>query len=383
MYFTLIYCSMNKPILKFLLVIFPICFLNCIDPVEPEFELKDGLVFIEGIVTTVKGGSYVIINKSSIEFGLNKTKFEKGASVAFLNSVTGEKVELIELEGAYVPSVEFKANIGEQWELQITLQDGKQYSSNSETVLKPVPIVDIKSTYNPELQFNDGTNSFEPGHAISVTFNDPIEGDNYYYWTFKSYEKLIICETCFDGIYRNESCGPTDIATPDYFNYLCDVDCWKIRLPESISVFDDKFSNGKTTTDLVVANIPLYTKQNIVVEIQQLSLTPDAYNYYKVLKDLVDNNRGFNAPPPAALIGNMFNPNDDDDFVFGRFTTAATATADIFIERSGIPERPLEPEIPFSVEPTFGSPYPPPATIEASCDEERFRTAIRPEAWMN
>ncbi|MFC3971353.1 DUF4249 domain-containing protein [Maribacter confluentis] len=368
---------------KIFLLVLSVLLFNCIDPVEPEFEFKEGLVFIEGIATTVKGGSFVIINKSTIEFGINKTKFEKGASVSFINSVSGEVVNLTEVEGAYVPSVEFKANIGEQWQLQVTLLDGTQYHSQPERILQPVPITNIKATYDPELQFNDGTNSFEPGHTISLTFNDPIENENYYYWTFKSFEKLVVCQTCFDGIYRNETCQQTDVATPDYFNYLCDQECWLIRLPESISIFDDKFSNGKTTTDLEVAKIPLYTKNNILVEIQQLSLTPDAYEYYKVLKDLVDNNSGFNAPPPAALIGNMYNPNDTDDFVFGRFTAAATTSADIFIERGDIPEKELDPQRTLSIEPTFQSPYPPPATTQAACNEERFRTAIKPAAWTN
>lgn len=366
-------------------VLISLCFLfnSCTDPVSPEFEFKEGLIFIEGIAATEEGESFVIINKSVNEFGVEKTKFESEAFVSFFNSDTGEEIDLVELEGAYVPPIEFKVNLGERWELLVTLQDGRQYRSQPEVVLESVPIAGIKATYNTELRFNEGTNSFEPGHAVAVTFNDPAEDENYYYWTFKSFEKLNICQTCFDGIYRNGVCGPTEVPMPDYFTYNCDTDCWKIRFTESISLFDDKFSNGKFTSDLVVANVPLYTKENMVVQIQQYSLTPTAYEYYKVLKDIVDNNSGFNSPPPAALIGNMFNPNDSEDFVFGRFTTAATSTASIFIERQNIPERALEIENPISVEPTFMSPYPPPATIEAPCNEGRFRTALQPEAWMN
>ncbi|WP_082960107.1 DUF4249 domain-containing protein [Maribacter hydrothermalis] len=374
---------MKKLILNYLSPLLFFLFIGCIDPVEPEFEFKEGLVFIEGIAATVEGGSFVIINVSVNEFGIDKTAFESEAKVSFFNSITGETVQLQELEGAYVPSKDFKVNVGEQWELDVTLVNGKQYRSQPETVIHPVEVEDIKATYKSELRFNDGTESFEPGHAISVSFLDPVDEENYYYWTFKSFEKLRICKTCFDGIYRDNICGPTTITVPDYFDYLCDTDCWKIRFPESISIFDDKFSNGKRTTDLVVAEIPLYTKENMVLEIQQFSLTPAAYNYYKVLKDIVDNNSGFNAPPPAALIGNLYNPNNSDDFVFGRFTTAATSSIQIFIERGDIVENEIENQRSLSVEPTFMSPYPPPATTESPCEEGRFRTAIRPEAWIN
>ncbi len=374
---------MNKIDSRYFHILLSLIFIGCIDPVEPEFEFKNGLIFIEGIAATVEGGSFVIINKSVEEFGLNKTVFEGGASVSFVNTVTEQIIELQELEGAYVPSSDFKVNIGEQWRLEVALTDGKQYRSQKEIVLEPVPIESVRSTFNPELQFNDGNDAFEPGHSISITFDDPLEDENYYYWTFKSFEKLNICETCFDGIYRNGVCGPTEVPTPDYFTYFCDTDCWKIRFPDSISLFDDKFSNGKNISNIEVAKIPLYTKENMVVEIQQYSLTPSAYDYYKVLKDIVDNSSGFNAPPPAALVGNMFNVNDSDEFVFGRFTTAATSRASIFIERQNIQESPLENQDPLSVEPTFMSPYPPPATIEAPCNEGRFRTAIQPDAWVN
>lgn len=358
-------------------------FLGCIDPVSPEFEFKEGLVFVEGFASTLESASYVIINKSVNEFGVNTTVFEKGAIVSFINSDTGQIISLTEEDGAYVPPPDFKARIGESWQLAIVLIDGTQYQSSSETILAPVPISDLNTNYNTELRFDEGTGEFQPGHLVSVSFDDPENQENFYYWSFRSFENLDICHTCFESIYRNGACMNTNIFTPDFFNYLCETDCWKIRFPERISIFDDSFSNGKRTTDLPVANIPLYTKENVVVEIQQFTLTPAAYDYYKILKDIVDNNSGFNAPPPAALIGNMTNVNDSDDFVFGRFTAASASVASVFIDRSAIAEESIDPLISAHLEPTLASPYPPPATTTVPCTETRFRTAIRPERWVD
>lgn len=358
-------------------------FIGCVDPVEPEFEFREGLVFVEGFASTLEGSSYVIINKSVTQFGVNTTVFEKGAAVSFGNTNSGQTVSLIEQEGAYVPPSDFKAQIGEKWQLSITLIDGTQYQSSSETILEPVSIADISANYNSELQFNSAVDEFQPGHSVSVSFDDPEGQENFYYWTYRSFENLGVCQTCFEAIFRNDGCSKTEVPTPAYFNYQCETACWKIRFPESISIFDDSFSNGKSTVNLPIANIPLYTKENTVVEIQQFSLTPAAYDYYKILKDIVDNNSGFNAPPPAALIGNMSNVNDTDDFVFGRFTAASVSVASIFIDRSGIDESSIEEQLPLKLEPTLASPYPPPATTTAPCTESRFRTAIRPEQWVD
>lgn len=130
-------------------------------------------------------------------------------------------------------------------------------------------------------------------------------------------------------------------------------------------------------------NLPLYTRTDALVELQLWTLSEEAYRYYKVLKDLVDNNIGFNAPPPAPLVGNMRNVLDDEDFVFGRFSVAAASTTAVFIERETLTDLPIEPILPVVFEPTLNSPYPPPATILAPCNESRYRTAIKPENWID
>ena len=63
-------------------------------------------------------------------------------------------------------------------------------------------------------------------------------------------------------------------------------------LNENIKIFSDEFANGLQITGLPVADVLLYTKENIVIELQQFSLTPKAYDYYRILKDIVDNNGG-------------------------------------------------------------------------------------------
>lgn len=372
--------SRNQCLLALILLLFSL--LGCVDPVEPEFEFREGLVFVEGFASTTPGTSYVIINKSEIQFGVRAVVFQSGAMVSFKNSDTGETVDLFESGESYVPPDDFEVTSGERWELAITLIDGTQYQSTPEVVLNEIPIVEAVANYDSELRFNEGEGSFEPGHTIAVTFDDPGGQENFYYWTYRAFENLVVCESCSGSVFRDGACIPTAGFTPEYYNYLCETDCWRIRFPENVNIFSDEFSDGGTTRNLDVASLPLYTKENISVELQQFSLTPAAYQYYKVLKDIVDNNGGFNAPPPAALVGNMSNVNDSEDFVLGRFTAVASSTVSIFIDRLGIPAEAIAPRVPLSLEPTLNSPHPPPPTNFVPCTETRFRTAIAPEGWM-
>lgn len=359
-------------------------FTTCTDPVTPEFQFTEGLVFVESIASTSVKASFVTINRSAIEFGVYVVQFVEGAQVSFENTSSGEIVTLVETRNSYLPPEDFFVAPGEEWKLNIELADGTTIESTPERVLDPVPISDIAVRYDAELVFRDNLGGkFVPGHEVSIDFEDPVGGDNYYYWSYKSYENLDFCEKCIEGIWRDNECQPVDIPGRGtrYFDYACDIDCWRIRFPESITIFDDRFSDGKLVDNLPVGELLLYTKENMVVEVQQFVLTPAAYDYYKVLKDVVDNNSGLNAPPPAALVGNLSNPQNSEEFVFGRFTAAATSTASIFIERNSIEEAPLELSEPVVFEPQIASPYPPPATVQAPCTENRTRTAITPDKW--
>ncbi len=369
---------------KVLLVLFSFNLVSCIDPVEPEFEFQENLVFIEGFVATSTGASFVNLNESVLSGSGYLNVFIDGAEVNFINTNTNEIIRLIEEEETYVPPANFIASVGDSWQLEVTLSDGRQYQSLPEKISLPVAISSLSATYNPNLLFKESSNEFVPGHSVSVTFDDPIDKENYYYWRFRSYEKLITCWLCNDGIFRNGACEDHDppFGEGHYHTYACETDCWKIRYNENIKLFTDRFSNGNTINELPIADVLLYSKRDILVEVQQYSLSLSGYNYYKKLKDVVENNSGFNAPPPAALIGNMFNPNDSEEFVLGRFTAASTVTSSIFIDqRTAISERQLEARPPVLMPEDFPEFLGQEIVSRAPCIEGRFRTSVHPNGW--
>lgn len=384
----------NHMVGKRLCILFTLFLIGCIVPEEPKYEFKEGLIYIDAFAFTTPGISYVAISESIRRLGALTNIFIRGADVSFRNITTGLVVRLIEENGIYVPLADFVVSIGESWELSIDLPNGKQYRALSEEVLKPVGLSNIRATYNPELSFITDLKRFVPGHLVSIDIEDPIDEKNYYFWKFRSFERLLICETCDNQIFRNGRCidvegnpnGESNLGDADYF---CDGDCWRIRYNENIELFSDEFATGGMINNLPVGEVLLYTRKNILIEVQQISLTEKEYDYYKVLNDLVDNNSGLNAPPPAALIGNVFNPNDSEEFVLGRFTTASSVTQTIFINRESISESVVEPSKSFKSEceifcgiEVCNSPEGCAFESIVSCSESRFRTSIKPEGWI-
>lgn len=374
-------------------------FLGCIVPEEPKFEYKEGIRYIDAFASTDLNASFVTISESIFKFGRLINEPIKGANVVFRNTDSDQRVILTEQDGQYVPPEEFLATPGESWELLITLPDGRRYQSLPEVIMNPIAFSNLKATYSPELTFRSDLERFIPGHFISIDIQDPTDENNYYFWKFRSFEKILFCERCEDRIFRDGKCVENPATPADFppytLDYGCEQDCWRIRYNENIKLFSDEFTRGMAIKGLPVADVFLYNKRNIAVELQQYSLSEAAYEYYKIIKDLIDNSGGLNAPPPAALIGNLFNPEDDQEFVLGRFTAAASSTASLFIERENVKEGPAEGIRPFvGVEccPSPGDPCDPfvplpeqpcSAVITAPCSENRFRTGIKPEVWVD
>ena len=375
-----------KKVRSFLFLFF-VLILGCIDPATPEYDLIDDLLYVEGFASTEAGNSYVVISQSIIfSSGTGGDVLVDDANVFFVNTVTGEQIILNFENEQYLPPADFAVSVGETWMLEVILSNGKKYISLPETVLEPVPVKSIEASYNPELVFNELNNSYDPGHVISVSLDDPQNVQNHYYWNFRSYEKITKCEYCVDGIFRNGACE-TLYRMGKYFDYLCDSDCWQIRRAEKIKVYSDGLSDGLSVANIPVADIYLHTKKNILVELQQFSISASAYDYYKVIRDITENNSNLNAPPPAALIGNMYNPEDREEYILGRFTVAALATERIFINRQDIQEAPIIEPHPTVLEDCqicldVGCDTGECPVNYVPCEERRDRTAIMPQGWI-
>ena len=355
------------------LFILSLTVLTCTNPVSPEYQFIEGLIYIEGFVGTTEGSSYVKITESDVA-RYYRNIFVSGANVAFINIASGERVILSEDNSEYIPASNFKGNVGERWYLEVNLPNGNQYLSEIETINPSVPIKELSVRYDNKLEFIEDFDKFVPGHEVSITFDDPENEANYYYWRFKTYDKARYCEICYEGYFRDGNCIPS--PNVDYFTYLCDSECWQIDYGRKIYIFSDEFSNGTTTSSLPIADVLLTRRTKILVEIQQFSLTPKAYEYYKTIKDLIDNNGGFNAPLPAALIGNMYNPEDPNEYVLGRFTASSATTKSIMINRTTVEDSPID-------SPISAMPEPPPSPfLTAPCEENRYRTPIQPEGWI-
>ncbi|AWV97649.1 DUF4249 domain-containing protein [Arcticibacterium luteifluviistationis] len=362
--------------------------MSCTSPVTPEFDIKDGLISVDSFLSNFPGSSYTKIYKLN-EFNIGLNQYVNtpvtGAEVFLINSDTGEAVQMTEDNEVYLPPNDFVGSVGDTWQLSIKMEDGIEYHSSPETMADLVELSDINAEYKTEIEYNKAVGRFVPGHSIQAIFDDPLEKGNFYYWGYRIFQKKDICQVCsIANYFRNNACIPytDDPSTPGlrpYFTYSCQSACWEIDYNTGINIFADDFINGDTIK-MPVANILLENKRNFLIEIQQYSISASAYKYYEILKKITEESGGLNSPPPAALIGNMFNPNDDNEYVLGRFTAAAASEKRLMVKLSGIKETQLIPGYAIIEETNPISENR--RVYTAPCGPEtRYSTNLEPDGW--
>ena len=353
-------------------------FQSCVEQVDAEFDLQPDIIFIDAYALTEPGVSTVTISKSIFDAQNNyRVVNEHNAKVKIENLTNGEIIEFPEDDnGIYLCPPTFAASVGEVWKLFIELENGKKIESKPQTITTSIPLDNIQATYSPEIEFNLDYGRFVPGHRVSIDWQDPAGEENYYLWKYRIFEPLFVCKTCLRGIFRNGECVPTGLSYgPPYYNYTCLPDCWQISFGNELTIFNDRLEDGATITDREIAVLPFYRRPSILIEVQQLSLDKSAFEYFEVINSQISQSGGLNAPPPAALLGNLFNPDDSSDLILGQFTAAGISTKRLFIDRSQIEESPFAPTETIILEncPTCPTSYP--------CEESATRTAIKPEGW--
>ena len=353
-------------------------FQSCVEEVDAEFDLQSDIIFIDGYVLTESGTSSVTISKSTF---VNQSTYKvvniSDANVRIENINTGEIIEFLEdNSGVYGCPTNFAASTGEEWKLFVELEDGKKIESKIQTVTSTVSIDNVQAEYSPEIEFNAQYGRLIPGHRLSIDFQDPVGEENFYLWKYRTFEPLFVCRTCTKGILRNGECQPTGVNWgPPYYSYTCLPDCWEKKIGSDLSIFHDRLVDGTVITDREIAILPYNRQPNILVEIQQFSLDESAYEYFKVINSQISESAGLNAPPPAALLGNLFNPNDPSDLILGHFTAAGISTKRLFIDRSQIIESPLTQDDNIILENC------PTCPTSAPCVESFSRTPVKPEGW--
>jgi len=310
---------------------------SCIDPIDfSEGDDSKSLV-VDGLITN-EPGPYVVHLERTSNYNSSSTQTEKvQGAIVFLSDDVGNSEILLE---TYVPGI-YKTDPdgirgvpGRYYKIEIETPDGEHYESMPE-LLSPVPEIDTiyyERQQHQELDDDNIVQTFE-GFQIYIDTSDPENVKNHYMrsWT---------------GTHEVHT-QPWDYFDPHFWKPApkdCCATCWITERPRQIDVFDDNFLDGNQINKSPVAFVRILNSNSsrhfhgkYHVEVKQLSLTKEAYNYWSLIKEQIISSGSIFEPPPVAISGNIENCTNPEDIAFGYFGASAISIKSIFIPASEAP----------------------------------------------
>jgi len=383
-------------------------FLACVDPYSIDISSSKGYIIIDGVLTDLNEPQFLTIFRTSENAQFKSSEFtsiilaqkKEALPVTDANAkiiVDGKQsINLQEtLPGYYYLPDNFKAKVGSTYQLWFQTINGKTYESPLETMLPVSAIGSVREEFNktgvkkyPTSDERISTNDFY------VDFQDNPNEKNFYRWRWTQWETQKYCETCSQGRYflyedengENGTCyRDLTLNYNNIFDYTCGTSCWDIFYSSDINIFSDVFTDGQLQKNKLVAQIPLYQSNQCLVSIQQMSLSPNAFRYFKLIQDQSVNTGTLADTPPAPIKSNVYNKDDAGELVLGYFSVSAVSEQKYMLTRKNATGTGLN-ALFFAKNNRL--PQPEESSVErldiplAICKKSLSRTPIKPAGWQ-
>jgi hypothetical protein len=334
--------------------------IGCVMPFEADFKEQPQGLIVQGYISNATGPYFIRLNRPAEYAFRGFNDIVKNATV-YLTDDAGGRYAFEEIPGGRgdYRSVNFKGAIGRSYQLHIEIGD-KRYASSVEQIR---PVSAIERVYEEPFRTFDASNrSVQGGWNVYIDTQDPAETENYYRWNWIHYNFVFQC-----GIGRDRN------QNPQYYIPCC-TNCWNIVRctgTDCINLATDRLVNGKKIARQKVAVVPIGCRDKYYIEIEQQSLSREAYAYWSGLQRLINNTGGVFDTAPTALPGNIRCLTDPTENVFGFFAAVGVSRVGHFVDRTQGERSNCPPFLPGR--------EPSPPCIE--CKNDLFQTSQRPEFW--
>lgn len=320
---------------------------GCVDPANIDIPAFQYQIVVDGYITT-DPGPYVVKLYRSRPLGtadLDRLIPERFAKV-WIKDDQGNSEQLTEIsEGIYQTALNgIRGVTGRKYHVEITSISGKRYESNPDEI-KPVGEV---TAINYEFEEGKGE-AFREGDGFRI-FADatgvPGLDDLVRLRMVATYKVETFPERRTKAVEGGRI--PDPFPCSGYVNIenrLVKVSdctcctCWVSQYDQVPSITDEKFTTNDIFRAEEVGFVPasrqtMYDK--IHVEIQELSLTPETYLFWKLVKAQKEGMSNIFQPPSADIKGNV-RALDSSEEVLGIFWAAGIHKKSIYIDKKSVP----------------------------------------------
>jgi len=327
----------------------------CVDRIT--FDIDAPVTFpivVDGYISDEPGPYTIKISKAFDIESKQSIKTPISVRKLVLTDDQGNSEQLVEVNtGEYQTSpIGMRGVIGRVYTIDIELLDGRVYRSIPDPLLPTGTVETVFFQYKEEKNADGATE-----YGFDVLFNSSAgEVNNFYFlWKFVGTFQVETNPELFT-IPCGEARCPSPLACSAYIwdgglKYVkpCECcTCWSnLFNPEPI-VSDDQFVENGRFTNVKAAYIPIthWTFLNKVhAEVQQLSLSPNAYTFWKAIKDQKRATGSLFAPQAGKIPSNFIQLSGTSGPIEGIFFATSISKNSVFVTRNDVPNPSVIPEV--------------------------------------
>lgn len=290
---------------SFAQVMIALLLVGCLSPIDRFSDYTGGQLTVSGQISSIHESSVVYVARTSNRerlpepvSGVHVALFEDGAPASFFHEDTTTA-------GRYLLP-DFKGTPGKTYHIHVTLPNGEEFVSIPDRM--PVLVGDDEVSYRIEPdEYTDGDGTVAERLFLKI----------YTAHVLPMADEPVFLKWHVEEVY---ALSPTDF--PDPFSSV-PPSCYIAQQidPQRIVLFTKEGTTMSSIPELFVASrlIDATFKERHYFTTYQSSLTREAYEYWRQV-DIVSNQNGsiFDAPP-ARVKGNISAVNDSDQEVHGYF----------------------------------------------------------------
>ena len=290
---------------------------SCVEELELETENFESLLVVEGIITNQAEKQEVKLSRS-YRLEEDGPAPVENANVKVISSAGDEFGFQLDSIGIYRSEIDFAAQPGVDYTLEIETPDGS-YRSSAVTGQEPTTIDNISSTKT--------TYRNQTGVGILVNSSDEGSGNYYKYEYEETYKIKAPYEKTLDLIINDA--GELEVVPKTREEYICynTLPSKEIVLSNTANLSDNNISNYLVRF-LSIDDYKIAHRYSILVK--QLKISAEAHAFYTTLENLSESENIFSQYQPGFLNGNIQPQGDNNERVIGFFTTAAVDSERLF-----------------------------------------------------
>ncbi len=325
----------------------------CIDPLTLKLPATDSHLVVDGFLSDDIGPYQIKLYRSSnLDDNLNKSTPETGAHVVIVDDLGTEFLLKENSSGVYETASNVKGELGRSYSLKITTKNGKGYYTTPQKLNSAGAIDSVYVQYQDNVLSGDGQAEARDVFNVNIDAHGVANESNLFRWRWTGiYETVSYPERhkTLIPMSRPPQYTPTPEPCSGYIatngtlqrvgECIC-CSCWSTEQSTTAHVSDNRFVTDVTYSKVTIAKVPITNTRfykKYYIEIEQLSISEEVHNFWKLLQAQQEANGSLFQPSSVKVIGNIKCSSDPDEQVFGVFAVSSSTKRHIYIGRDQVP----------------------------------------------